>query len=373
MKIPKYLEESYEPNKQYSLLYPFSEVNYAVFQNAGIFLRKSSEMCHMKVFTPSEFTVCYFHADSIEQISPLPYSNYSEVSNHHYPEFSKRDVRTWFNPQTINFLIQRFQQSLTAKQFHRLPARLKSDYKMRKYLFDSGIYKRIKVAERKTKRIFLGTSIYFDLGLFEKYKCDNNEAMQRNFENLYKMIISGGILSVDEILKLLPKSEKLIQAFSNDEKSFRLAHNFITKNKRVAFVRTRLINGTAQAHNTDPESHRLLVVTLLELGYSVISLGTPTIKLGILDTKYLEIDHNLSIGSQFYLAAKCEIRVMSAEAGLFVAWAATGLPLVLIGREWSEANLLRPVSLIKARKLIGLPDTTLEVNFSRQEIINELS
>ena len=373
MRSRKLLEkECSVPLKQYSLLYPFSEVNYAVFQNAGIFLRKQSETCEIKVYTPSEFATCYFHADSVEEISPRPYSEYSEVSNHHYREFSKKNFRTWFNPQIPNFIIQKFQQSLTAQQFHRLPARIKADYKMRKFLFSSGIYRRIKNAERKQKRLFLGTAIYYDLGKLEKYKCDNNEAMQRNFENLYQMISSRGILSTKEILKFYPNSEKLKESFANDLNSFELANNFITRNKNVAYIRTRLISGAAQAHNTNPESHRLLVETLLDLGYSVLSLGTTTLKLGILNPKYLEIDHNLSIGSQFYLAAKCEIRIMSAEAGLFVAWAATEMPLVLIGREWSELNLLKPVSLISARRFIGIPDKILNVNFTKQDVINQL-
>ena len=153
--------------KQYSLIFPFSEVNYAVFQNAGIYALKKKKKCEVRIHTPQEFAGLYFHAKSVEVLAVLPYVNYSEVSNYRFPEFSKRRMKTWINPQVPNYIIQVCQQSLPAYLFHKLPARMKSDYKMKRYLYKSGIYNEVKKKERRGGTIFLGTSIYFDLSSFE--------------------------------------------------------------------------------------------------------------------------------------------------------------------------------------------------------------
>jgi hypothetical protein len=327
----------------------------------------------VKTYTPSEFAGCYFHSTDVEELSPLPYKDYSEVSNYHFSEFSKKRIKTWLNPQIPNYLIQIIQQSLPTYLFHKLPAKVKSDYKMKKYLYSSGIYKEIKNRERQNGSHFLGTSIYFDLNKFEAYKCDNSQAMQRNFENLNQMISERGILTKKQILVWGRELETRSTRNSDDSDSLEKASNFILENQNVAYVRTRTISGVAQVHNTDVVAHRLMVETLLGEGFAVLSLGTPSIELGIVNRKYLEISHRLSIKSQFYLAEKCAIRVMSAEAGLFVAWAATELPLVLIGREWSETNLSNPVSLIKTRKEIGITDLVLKFDFTRDDIVNLFS
>lgn len=351
------------------MLFPFSEVNFAVFQNAGIYALKKDTKSNVRIHTPGEFAGCYFHADEVEILSCLPYVNYSEVSNYHFPVFSKKNIKTWINPQIPNYLIQVFQQSLPVFLFHKLPARMKSDYKMRKYLHKSGIYRKVKRNERQNKSDFLGTSIYFDLRKFEPYKCDNSEAMQRNFENLNLMIAESAILTKSEILTWGQKLKTHSPLISEDTESLEKAMSFILQNEKVAYVRTRTIGGVAQVHNTDVNLHGLMVETLLGEGFAVLSLGTPAINLGVSNPRYLEISHNLSIKAQFHLAAKCAIRVMSAEAGLFVAWAATDLPLILIGREWSETNLRKPISLIQTRKEIGINDLVLTSNFSRENIV----
>jgi hypothetical protein len=358
--------------QQYSLLFPFSEVNYAVFQNAGIHALKKHKKCEVKIYTPHEFAGCYFHANYVEPLEELPYVNYSEISNYHFPEFSKRRIKTWVNPQIPNYLLQVFQQSLPAHLFHKLPAGIKADYKMKRYLYKSGIYKEVKRKERHNKSCFLGTSIYFDLNKFEEYKCDNSEAMQRNFENLNQMIEDNAILREEQILNWGTEFNTNPTANFEDLYSLEKATSFILENRNVAYVRTRTISGVAQVHNTNIDLHRLMVETLLEKDFAVLSLGTPAIELGIEHPRYLEISHSLSIKSQFYLAAKCAIRVMSAEAGLFVAWAATELPLILIGREWSETNLSQPISLITTRHRIGIKDLILKADFTKKDLLELL-
>jgi len=355
--------------RRYALIFPFSEVNTAVFQNAGIYALKKLGISHVTVHSPKEFFACYFHSDSLVEISKLPYQNYGEVSNYRFRDFKRREMGTWFSPQLPNYIFERFQQSLSASNFHRLPAFLKADYKSRKYLFKSGIYREVKKQEKNRKTHFLGTSNYLDLSNLEKYRCDINEAMFRNFENLCQMIQDGSVLKINQI-ESLPISERGGGGDSEFENQ-RLINNaeeFINLNSKVAYIRTRNIEGQAAVHNSNPKKLRLLVETLLSMGWAVLNTGTPTIELNISDSKYLEFHHNLSIGTQFYLANKCHARVMSAESGLFVAWAATEIPLVLIGEEWSVRNLRSPISLIESRRLIGIRDQLLDEDFTETEI-----
>ncbi len=355
--------------EKYGLIFPFGEVNSAVFQNAAIYALKKTKPTRVTMFSPKEFFGCYFHCDELIEITSLPYESYSEVSNYRFPNFSKKQPSTWLNPQILNYFFQRFQQSLPSWAFHHLPNFFKADYKGRKYLHKSGVYRWAKNESFKLGKVFLGTASYTELSTREQYKCDINEAMYRNFSNLCRMISEGAVQTREHIEKT-----RTLTSFSDQDShksDFELIsrmQDFINVNSKVAYIRTRNIEGQANVHNTDPEKLLFLIKSLLAMGWAVLNTGTPTIKLPIRDARYLEISHNLSIGDQFYLASECDARVMSAEAGLFVAWAATNLPLVLIGEEWSVTNLDQPISLIKARQSIGIQDRRLTTDFSAQDI-----
>jgi hypothetical protein len=343
----------------------------AVFQNAGIYALKKLENSHVTVHTPKEFAACYFHCDSVVEISRLTYQNYGEVSNYRFRDFKKKELGTWISPQLPNYIFERIQQRLPSNAFHRLPASLRADYKARKYLFQSGIYREIKKREKKQKSHFLGTSNYLDLSNLETYRCDISEAMFRNFQNLSQMIRDGSVQTIKQIESFSINEPTVRNEGENENQQLiKKAEEFINLNSRVAYIRTRNIQGQAAVHNTNPKKLRLLIETLLSIGWAVLNTGTPTFELDIGDSKYLEFHHNLPIGDQFYLASKCDARVMSAESGLFVAWAATELPLVLIGEEWSVKNLRSPVSLIESRKLLGIRDQLLDEDFTKAEIIS---
>jgi hypothetical protein len=355
--------------EKHSLVFPFGEVNSAVFQNAAIFALKKIRPTKVTVFSPKEFFACYFHVDSLIEIAPLPYESYSEVSNYRFPIFSKKRPTTWFNPQILNYFFQRFQQSLPSWVFHSLPQIYKADYKGRKYLYKSGIYRWVKNDARRLDTVFLGTASYMDISTMELYKCDIREAMYRNFRDLSRMISEGAVQTQEQIERIQEIKSFSYQDLDKSEYELvRKMEGFIKANSKVAYIRTRNIKGQADVHNTDSERLLLLTNSLLALGWAVLNTGTPTIELPITDSKYLEVSHNLSIGHQFYLASKCNARVMSAEAGLFVAWAATELPLILIGEEWSVTNLDPPISLIKARQSIGIQDQRLRTDFTTSEI-----
>jgi len=136
-------------------------------------------------------------------------------------------------------------------------------------------------------------------------------------------------------------------------------NNFISKNQKTIFIRTRNIPGSASIHNTDTEMLNNLVNKLLNNGYRVINSGTPTFSLNIDNHRYLEVHHNLPVVVQQFLASKCYKTVTSAEAGLFTAWAASDIPLVTFGDEWSVTNLPEEVSLLRARLKLGIIDYSI--------------
>ena len=188
--------------------------------------------------------------------------------------------------------------------------------------------------------------------------------------NLNQMIQDGAILTLKQIQSFSTNHEISNSLSNEDQELFNKAEAFIDSNFKVVYIRTRNIDGQAAAHNTNPVKLQLLVETLLSMGWSVLNTGTPTIELEIDNLKYLEFHHNLPIAAQFYLASKCRARVMSAEAGLFVAWAATEMSLVLIGDEWSVSNLQEPVSLIDSRQKISIQDMRLPRDFTQDEILS---
>jgi hypothetical protein len=222
--------------------------------------------------------------------------------------------------------------------------------------------------EKKTPGTFLGATQYLDLSNLERFSCNIEESMTRNFQNLSQMILNGALLRLHEIKKIdMLISTKSESGISTADPLAEIAEDFVASNSRVAYIRTRNINGS-NIHNTDSSKLSLLIETLLSQGWAVLNTGTPTIELPIRNKRYLEVNHNWSIGYQYNLASRCLARVMSAEAGLFVAWAATELPLVLFDEEWSVTNLESKISLLNARKSVGIVDERLQRDFTEIEI-----
>jgi hypothetical protein len=354
--------------ESYNLCFPFGEVNAAVFQNASIYHLKKRLKIQTKVFTPREFSGLYFHADQIVPIEVLPYREYGEISNYRFKEFKKKKIETWLNPQVPNYILQRIQQKLPPVIFHNLPIYFQSDYKHRKYLIKSGIYSECMRFSKKEGDTFLGTGTYKDISTGTLYKCNIHEEMSRNFTKLSDMIADGFVLKNSKIKSWETHVFDELQWNESQEGLYSSIQDFININESVAFIRTRNILGAASSHNTNIEELRVLIEELLKLGYAVLNTGTPTISLPIQSKKYKEVSHNFSIKLQMLLASKCKLRIMSEEAGLFTAWAATEMPLVLFGKEWSMQNLENPISLLAQRKSIGIQDIRLGQSISKQNI-----
>jgi len=180
------------------------------------------------------------------------------------------------------------------------------------------------------------------------------------FSQLERMILAGAILTKR---RMSEEFYRLRSASSVSESEvIDWLESIIDSNRKIFWVRTRNILGAASVHNSDPNFLSQVVRSLLDRGFVVINTGTPTIHLGLAHKNLYELNHNLPIIVQQYLASKCTAVVTSAEAGLFVAWAATEIPLVTFGTEWSVQNTRSKISLLEARNKIGLRDLNLGEN-----------
>lgn len=355
----------------YSLIFPFSEINAAVFQNAAIFLNNKKTGNEFTVYAPTELIGCYFHANTINEIESQSFQNYSTVSRYSLKPFSKSQPKSWLSSQVLNHLHQRVLHSLPVPIFHFLPEYFRSDYKSRKFLFKSGIYKSIKAISKNLDHDFLGTGQYKNLATMQNFSFDQSDYFKNHFRNLELMIMSGGLQNSSSRQNFTNRWLKSLSRKDIDYFDFLNIENFISKNNKVVFIRTRNISGSASIHNTDVDMLENLVKELLKNGYSVISSGTPTFSLCVKDSHYLEASHNLPVVVQQYLASQCFKTVTSAEAGLFTAWASSDMPLVTFGEEWSMTNLHDKISLLDARLKVGVIDSSIG-NGNNTEVINKV-
>lgn len=343
----------------YSLIFPFSEVNAAVFQNAAIFLNNKKTGNQFIVYAPVEFVGCYFHANTVVEIKSQSFEPYSKVMNYSLKRFSKSQPKTWWNYQVLNYMHQRILQALPVPMFHFFPGYFRSDYKQRKFLYHSGVYRSLKLISKKLDHDFLGTGQYKNLATMQRFSFDQADYFTNHFKNLELMITSKGLQNSSSRETF---TNKWLQSLSRSDKNYLDyldIENFITKRNKVVFIRTRNILGAASHHNTDIDMLKNLVNELLKNGCSVVNAGTPTFSLCVKDSHYLEVNHNLPIVVQQSLASQCFKTVTSAEAGLFTAWAASDIPLVTFGEEWSVTNLRDKISLLEARSKVGITDSSI--------------
>ena len=335
------------------LVFPFNEVNAAVFQNAGLWAAKRNFGMETTIYTPNQFRGLYFSADKILEILPLPFRTYQEVSEHEPNTISKKEISTWLSKGSINYLHHKILEILPANVFHALPPRLRSDYKTNKYLNRSGIlrmtcqnfYSNKPGANSK----FLGDGLYFNLASYEKKKKNLREYFQYSFENLYEMICSQNINYGSPLTDL---EASMLDTPIN----FLSRANYDTPK---IFLRTRNINSSVSFQNAPVPELTAVVNELLRNGFVVINSGVPAAKLEISDENYFEYSHNLPIETEMKLANKCDYVMQTAWAGLFTAFASFHKPLITFNEEWSVQNILKPISLLQARRMIGIKDIKL--------------
>jgi hypothetical protein len=345
--------------KAVGLVFPFNEVNAGVFQNAGLYAAKKNFGSETTVYTPNQFRGLYFAVDKVVVIDPVPYRTYQEVAEFEPNLIYKKDLSTYFSKGMLNYLHHVSLEMLPANLYHALPMYMRSDYKTRKYLVKSGIFKLTKKdyysTNPKVSSIFYDAGLYINLAKFEKKKKNLSQYFQYSFANLYNMITSGDLNYIGNIID----SERLLI-----ENPLKFLKQIKTNSPKI-FLRTRNINNSVSFQNAPVLELAKLVQELLNHGFVVINSGCPAVHLNIKNNNYLEFSHNLPIATEMYLANYCDYVMQTAWAGLFTAYASYNKPLITFDNEWSLSNLVEPISLLKARKNIGLRDIDISATFSR--------
>lgn len=340
--------------KRIGLVFPFNEVNAGVFQNAGLWAAKQKYGISTSVYTPRHFEALYFATDEIITISPLPYHTYGEVGKHEPNIISKKNISTWLTKGTLNYFHHKLLELAPTDIFHALPPIVRSDYKTRKFLIKSGILDLCEANfysnNPKNSSAFLGDCLYFNLAEFKKIRKNLTEYFQYSFENLEKMILAKNIYFG-------------VREFNNyelplEETALNFLRNFNPSIPKI-FLRTRNISNSVSFQNAPRSELRILIQELLNQDFVILHAGVPTLSLGIEHQNYLEFNHNLSLGGEMDLANKCDYIMTTAWAGLFTAFASFHKPLITFDQEWSLSNLKNPVSLLKARNMIGIKDINI--------------
>jgi len=102
-----------------------------------------------------------------------------------------------------------------------------------------------------------------------------------------------------------------------------------------------------------------IVSILLRHGIVVLNIGVPVLPLEISSSNYYELSHNLNFEEELFLCEEATANLMTAEAGLFVAFAASDINIIQYDEEWSVKHCVFPVSLMDARRDIGMNDLNI--------------
>jgi len=334
------------------VVYAFSEANHAVFQNAGCWKLKRDLNIDTWAYAPREYLQLYYSANCRIQIPP-PYHSSTEIQRYFLKPVSKKQIKTWFTREGFYAFKGMLLDLLSARIFHSLPASFVHDYKSKRYLFESGLYKFCKShfeQNAKETTLFLGTTLYTNPGNLDKFRRNLTQHFEISFQNLQEQIEDGSFSNfrVD------------FEALSNDEKSLiESLTAFIGSRKDVIFLRSRNLTNDIASNNGKSEELRPLILELLSKGVSIIHSGTPPVNLEITDKNYFELSHSFDVATELALARQCTSIMQSSYGGLFTAVTTVPTNLIIFDEEWSLSNLARPISLMSARKKAGCIDLKL--------------
>jgi hypothetical protein len=97
---------------------------------------------------------------------------------------------------------------------------------------------------------------------------------------------------------------------------------------RGVLLGTRNFKQKAITHNSKVSFLKHLIEELLKEGFCILNLGTPAMPLDINNNDYYEVSHNMPIDDKCLICGAATACIMTAEAGLFTAFAATNLSLI---------------------------------------------
>ena len=225
---------------------------------------------------------------------------------------------------------------------------------------------------------YIRVGSYVNIQNFSVESFNLGKYFNKIFLHLSIMIEDGKLYHSDISKKTLMKflSQSIITKHQD-----KYLNNFIFKdvNIKKIILRTRNFKNKAVVHNSKFETFRKLTEKLVAKGVMVLNIGCPLLNLNIRNNLYCEIDHNLPFEAELKLCQIADTNVMTAEAGLFVGFAASLISITQIDEEWSAKNLEKPVYLFKAREKSGLRDIDIrnllinkQYNLAAEKIMENL-
>lgn len=347
------------------LVYSFSEANHAVFQNAGIWKLKRELNIDTWAYAPREYAALYWSAATTHVISPAPYGSSREIQMYSLNPISRTTPRSWFTRGGYHFFKLEILKRMPAFLLHSLPVSFRHDYKSKRYLFDSGIYDFVENHFKNSVPCgkFVGTSFYTDPSNFKKLKMNLTNHFQISFQNLKDQIESGTFAEFNIYKIGLTEVETEVV-----EKIL----EFRRRQEKAIFLRTRNIDNQVSFQNANPLQLKPIIEFLLDSDIAIVHSGTPPVKLGIEHKNYLEVSHDLPVGTELAIAQDFSAVMQSAWAGLFTAVSTLNINLITFDDEWSLRNLPIPISLMKAREVAGKKDFQLGKILSQNYSITDI-
>ncbi len=208
----------------------------------------------------------------------------------------------------------------------------------------------LKKIKDKCDYEYIRVGDYMDCSTFTVADLNLTKWFKTTFGYLAEMIASGDVYFV-------PHWKPAINSIKCESLTA-----YLESSKPKLVLRTRNHKQKATVHNTKVTLLKPLIEKLLNEGFCILNLGTPAMPLGICNNDYYEVSHNMSIEAEFLVCGASSSCIMTAEAGLFTAFAATNLSIIQYDDEWSVSCV--DVSLFDARIKAGLQDLDIRVEIA---------
>lgn len=348
--------------------FDFEEVNSAVLRNAQLHAMKKNTTDKVMVIVPHTFRNLFSNADCLAVITnELCYEygidDYHNVLNDDGDDAGKLKQKIinklkCKNNKLLQSIIKILPQSCNCLKVY-LYTHFFINHRVMKYYVKRGLegycLKKLSDEYGIEKNKYYRVGNFFDLAKSSVGKFDLSEYINKNFQYVYEMIKDGNLydsnIASDKILFQLPLA---CEQYNNSLDFF---EKFITSQNKKIIIRTRNFAQKATEHNSNYEIFSNLSRELIRRDVLVLNLGCPLLPLGITNEKYCEIDHRLEFSLELALCQSVDACIMTAEAGLFVAFAASAISsIVQIDNEWSVAHSVPAISLFEARKHLGMAD-----------------
>lgn len=340
--------------------FDFEEVNSAVFRNAEIYIRKKNKKDKIGVIVPYQFKALFSNADIVvvlgeELCKQFDIDKYRNVLEYGFL-INDKNLISKIKKKIVYEIIKL--SKFFGKNFSFYTYRkLYVSARQRKFFVENGLEKYCieKLRTRFDNFKYMRVGSYVNIQNFSVESFNLGKYFNKRFIYLSTMIKDGKLYHSGIDKKTLMKffSQSIISKYQDE-----YLNNFIFKdvNIKKIILRTRNFKNKAVMHNSKFETFKKLAEELIAKNVMVLNIGCPLLNLNIRNNLYCEIEHNLPFEAELKLCQIADSNVMTAEAGLFVGFAASLISITQIDEEWSANNLEKPVYLFKARENFGLRD-----------------